>query len=861
MIHDGAADERDAGRGSALDQLLALVGETFGVELVSFVDQSGETRWVSSDLPPGPLPVCEAHAFVRDATIDPSLSTHPLVRAGLRSFIAHADAHGTLWLASARSAAFHDDLHHRLERWSELARDLAFKTCAEAHAFRRFARSVSQAVVSIHGDRIFLNPAAERLTGFKTDELRTLDDWFRAAYGEAAPSVRALYELDRKQGFDIRRTISFVSRDGTRRMLEFTAGRDGEHELWFLSDVTEHVASEARFRVLFDQSSTALTLSDELGVIDCNPAALALLGYTARAQVLHRSLLEVSPESQPDGRSSATHLAEMERIAREHGSHRFDWFFRTATGEAAKVEVTLTPLELGARRVLLAEMHDISKRLEYEKHLEQARDAALAFGRARSDFLATMSHEIRTPMNGVIGMTQLLLETGLTDQQREYVRTVRSCGEGLLALINDILDFSRLEAGKVQLESIPFSVREVVEDAAAVIAPQAHVKRLELTCTVTSDVPGIVWGDPTRVRQVLINLLSNAVKFTSTGGVQIAVTVVDGQLRVSVRDSGIGISPEALPRLFSAFSQADASTTRRFGGSGLGLVICRGLTQLMGGTIEVESDGSGSTFSVALPLRLHTQGIAVPNLRGHTVAVLERRPLSRAALLALLEPTGVTVLTPDRAEDSRVAELVLVDQGFDEDDAGLASRLAKEGNLVGLVRRLDGSTLEETAVTFVLSAPVRSHRLYQHLERLLLRTRAFESGPSFATRRQYGARVLVAEDNRVNQRVVRGLLERLGCEVTIVENGAAAVDTIAQRPFDLVFMDCQMPELDGFAATQRIRATQVRHVPIVALTAGVMDGERERCLAAGMDEFLKKPVRLEDLDRALDQWVGVTVAG
>jgi CheY-like chemotaxis protein len=458
----------------------------------------------------------------------------------------------------------------------------------------------------------------------------------------------------------------------------------------------------------------------------------------------------------------------------------------------------------------------------------------------------------------VIGMTQLLTETALSDQQREYVDTVRACGEGLLALINDILDFSRLEAGKVQLESIPFSVRDLAEDAVSVVAPQSHDKSLELICSIGADVPAKVWGDPTRLRQVLLNLLANAVKFTAKGAVVVTVrSRPNGPgavlLELAVKDTGIGIAPDALPRLFSAFSQEDSSTTRRFGGSGLGLVICKGLTQLMRGSLDVESGAEGSTFKISLPLKVHTQAGTAPDLRGHSVAVLERRPASRAALVAQLLPTGVSVSTPDDAAQLGDAEVVLVDQGFDDRGVEISAQLAAEGRQVGLLRRLDGSKVEERACAFVLPSPVREYRLHQQLERLLFKRPRL----SIATRSrvQFVARVLVAEDNRVNQRVVRGLLEKLGCAVTIVDDGEQAVRAASSANFDLVLMDCQMPELDGFEATRKIRARKVQ-VPIIALTAGVMEGDRERCLAAGMDEFLCKPVRLEELERVLERWCG-----
>ena len=277
------------------------------------------------------------------------------------------------------------------------------------------------------------------------------------------------------------------------------------------------------------------------------------------------------------------------------------------------------------------------------------------------------------------------------------------------------------------------------------------------------------------------------------------------------------------------------------------------------GGLDVESGTTGSTFKVTLPLKVHTQAGTAPDLSGHSVALLERRPLSRASLVAKLAPTGIRIFTPESAEEVGDVDVVLVDQGFDEDrGVAIVARLAAQGRRVGLLRRLDGSPIDDTGSAFVLPSPVREYRLHQQLERLLFK-RPRVSVDAARPRRHFGARVLVAEDNRVNQRVVRGLLEKLGCAVTIADDGVHAVRAAATGKFDLVLMDCQMPELDGFAATQQIRARQLRHVPIIALTAGVMEGDRERCLSAGMDEFLRKPVRLEELERALERWFGAQV--
>jgi two-component system sensor histidine kinase/response regulator len=708
---------------------------------------------------------------------------------------------------------------------------------------------ISTPAVYVFEENVYINAHAESLVGYSRLEVNTLESWFAKLFGDDATTVRSLYELDRQHQFGLSRAVTIRRGDGKERMIEVSARRDGPHEVWLLQDVTERVASQERFRVLFEQSSTAFALYDETGFVDCNPAAVALLGYSAKADLAQRQPLDLSPPLQPDGSSSAVLLQRMENIALTQGSHRFDWVYQRAQGGEARVEVTLTPLMLSHRRVFLAEWYDIGERLRYQEGLEAARDSALAFARARSDFLATMSHEIRTPMNGVIGMTRLLSETSLSPQQSEYVDTVRACGEGLLALINDILDFSRLEAGKVQLEAIPFSVREIVEDAVSVVASQATGKGLELVCRLASDVPAVSLGDPTRIRQVLLNLLSNAVKFTSRGTVELSVAKKDAsRLTFTVSDTGVGISPEALPRLFSAFSQEDNSTTRRFGGSGLGLVICKELTQLMKGAIEVESSPKGSVFTTTIPLEVHTLAVVLPDLRGHTMAILEDREASRNALAQQVSSSGVRVVT--LAESP---ELVLIDESYAHGEGtALAMQLASEGRRVGLLRRLGSPSNDVTH--FTLTTPVREAVLLQHVARAILDSEKHES-PSASTYRQFNARILVAEDNPVNQMVVRGLLGKLGCSVVIANDGAKAVAAWQNDSFDLILMDCQMPDVDGFEATRRIRAIQRTPIPIIALTAGVMGGDKERCLAAGMDDFLSKPVRLEDLERVLQRLI------
>jgi signal transduction histidine kinase/CheY-like chemotaxis protein len=553
-----------------------------------------------------------------------------------------------------------------------------------------------------------------------------------------------------------------------------------------------------------------------------------------------------------------------------------------------RVETRTQELKKEVEDRKLAESEATRARIEAER----ARENADAANRAKSQFLAAMSHEIRTPMNGVIGMTNLLLDTPLTTEQREFADTTRQSAEALLTVINDILDFSKIEAGKLDFEVADFDLVETVESIADLFTERAHVKGLELNLNIQREVPRFLRGDSHRLRQILTNLIGNAIKFTAQGEVFLEIQSLKNsgnraELRFSVKDTGIGIDPEARKKLFQAFTQADASTTRRFGGTGLGLVICQRLVRMMGGEIDVESaPGSGSTFWFTGQFELAATAPKDPEcpsiLEGKRVLIVDDNNTNRTVLQYQLAGWKMTIvgaagsgneaLSQIRAaaktnEPIEVVDLDMHMPGMD--GMRLAREIRRDENLpqprmlllTSLCARTNADEMKELRIEAHLTKPVRPLELQNALVKLLGKpapavetSKAPTANPEVAAAPANAIKVLLAEDNPVNQKIALRQLKKLGYDADLANNGVEVLEAVRRGAYKAILMDCQMPEMDGYEATRQLR-TLGSKLPIIAMTANAMQGDRETCIAAGMDDYISKPVRVAELEAALTRAV------
>jgi two-component system sensor histidine kinase/response regulator len=765
-------------------------------------------------------------------------------------------------------------------------------------------------VFNIEKQELSPNHALQEMLDYSEKELSRLQTWDQITppdesaadakrYGELVQGKREKDEWEQRL---IRRDGRMVVTSVRFSLLRDAAGRP-QYVASLQEDITERRRtedalheSEAYNKLLFQESIIPMLVLDceTRRYVDCNRAAAQINGYSRREEMLGKTTLDVSAPTQYDGSDSPSAALKRSKVGQEQGHSIFEWRHQRPDGTVWDAEVHLTTFTRHGKKQFQLTLVDITERKQAERGLRQAKELAEEATKMKSDFLANMSHEIRTPMNAILGMTHLALKTELTPRQSDYLTRTKVAAQSLLGIINDVLDFSKIEAGKLEMENTNFRLDNVLENLSSVVSQKAHDKNLEFLIAAPHDLPVNIVGDALRLGQILINLVNNAVKFTDRGEVVVTIALEERvsdriKLKFSVRDSGIGMTPEQTARLFQPFSQADTSTTRKYGGTGLGLSISKRLVEMMGGEIWAESTrGTGSTFRFTAWFDLGPgepkRKRFIPDLVGVRVLVVDDNAQAREILSNVLRGFSLRADSASSGEEAirKVASadsqdpyrVVLMDWQMPGMDGLRASReiMRRKGSkalpkivMVTAFGREDLQTqAEQVGIDGYLLKPVSPSLLYDTLVDLLAvvgpqRSRSQPKKEGTGSPDFTGTRILLVEDNEVNQQVATELLESVGAIVKIANDGVEAVKILTHGEghpsFDVIFMDLQMPDMDGFTATRQIRAQpRLQGLPIIAMTAHALVEERQRCLDAGMNDHVSKPIDPDALFVTLARW-------